>query len=78
VACAGTIYNCIQLIANLAVLLEPFLPFSSEKIRGWLRVDGVWGIKSIPAGLRIPEPEILFERINKKVVDEEVVKLLGK
>lgn len=77
-ACDEIIYNCVQLIANLVVLLEPFLPFSSAEIRGWLDVDGAWSIKSIPAGFRIPEPEILFERIDKKVVDEEVAKLLGK
>ena len=58
--------------------LEPFLPFSSAKIRGWLSVDGAWSIKSIPAGFRIPEPEILFERIDNKVIDEEVAKLMGK
>jgi len=78
IACAETIYNCVQLIANLAVLLEPFLPFSSVKIRGWLSVAGAWNIKSIPAGFRIPEPEILFKRIDKKVIDEEVAKLLCK
>lgn len=77
-ACGETIYNCIQLIANLAILLEPFLSFSSAKIRGWLSVDGAWSIKSIPVGFRIPEPEIFFERIDKKVIDEEVAKLMGK
>lgn len=76
--CGETIFNCVQLIASLAALLEPFLPFSSAKIRGWLCVDRAWGIKSIPAGFQIPEPEILFERIDRKVVDEEVAKLLGK
>lgn len=76
--CVETIYNCVQLIANIAVLLGPFLPFSSEKIQGWLGVGGGWGIKSIPGGYRIPEPEILFERIDKKVIEEEIGKLLNK
>lgn len=35
-ACGNTLYNCVQIIAGLALLLEPFLPFSSAKIRGWL------------------------------------------
>ena len=37
--CADTLYNCVQLIAGLAVLLYPFLPFSSEKICGWLQLS---------------------------------------
>lgn len=37
-ACENTIFNCVQLIANLAVLLSPFLPFSSEKVSDWLNL----------------------------------------
>jgi methionyl-tRNA synthetase len=33
-ACAHTLYNCVQIISNLAVLLNPFLPFSSRKVQG--------------------------------------------
>jgi methionyl-tRNA synthetase len=73
--CAGAIYNCVQIIANLAVLLEPFLPFSSSKIKGWLAVENGWSVKSIHGGFLIPEPEILFERLDKKVVDEELERL---
>lgn len=29
--CGNTLYNCVQIIANLAVLFQPFLPFSSQK-----------------------------------------------
>ena len=29
--CDNTLFNCVQIIANLAVLLQPFLPFSSQK-----------------------------------------------
>ena len=36
--CADTIFNCVQLIANLVVLLEPFLPFSSAKVKGWISI----------------------------------------
>lgn len=67
-AYAEAIYNYIQLIANLAVLFKLFLPFSSAKIRGWLSVGGTWGIRSIPAGSRIPETKILFERIVKRCI----------
>ncbi|MCL2159073.1 MAG: methionine--tRNA ligase [Oscillospiraceae bacterium] len=73
--CADTIFNCVQLIANLAVLLEPFLPFSSAKIKGWLAIGDGWNTKNVPSGFVIPEPEILFERLDKKVVDEELERL---
>jgi methionyl-tRNA synthetase len=73
--CRQTIFNCVQLIANLAVLLEPFLPFSSSKIKSWLSIKNGWTVKSVPSGFLIPEPEILFERLDKKIVDEEVERL---
>ncbi|HBG02726.1 MAG TPA: methionine--tRNA ligase, partial [Firmicutes bacterium] len=71
-ACGDTLYTCVQIIANLAVLLEPFLPFSSARIKDWLRLSGDWALQRVPIGLEIPEPEILFERLDKKVVDDEL------
>ncbi len=70
-SCENTLYNCAWLIANLAVLLEPFLPFSSQKVRSWLGIDNRWEIKEISPGLPIPEIEILFTRIDKSVIEEE-------
>lgn len=63
--CNYTLYNCIQLIANLAILLEPFLPFSSEKVRGWLQLDNSWSKKNIQPGYRLPEIQILFQRLEE-------------
>lgn len=74
-ACRNTLYQCVQMIANLAVLLYPFLPFSSEKVCGWLQIDNVWGLHTVPAGYRLPETEILFRRIDKKVIGEETQRL---
>lgn len=37
VTCDSAIYTCVQIIANLANLLHPFLPFSCDKIRGSCR-----------------------------------------
>lgn len=73
--CQNTLYQCVQIIANLAVLLAPFLPFSSEKVCGWLNVSNEWNCKEIPAGFKLPEIQILFERIDKSVIDVETEKL---
>ncbi len=70
--CAQTIFVCTQIIANLAHLLEPFLPFSTEKIRLCLRMnDPSWDLTVIPAGIKIQAPEILFPRIDQKRIAEE-------
>lgn len=73
--CQGALFNCVQMIANLTTLLEPFLPFSSSIVTKWLELDSSWCVKKVEAGLSIPEPEILFQRLDKKIVDEEVQKL---
>ncbi len=74
-ACQNTLYNCVQIIANLAVLLAPFLPFSSEKVCSWLNLTTNWNPQSVPTGYQLPEIEILFQRIDKKVIEEETEKL---
>lgn len=62
-ACARTLGICTQIVANACVWLEPFLPFSSGKIRGWLGLDASWQLKKTAPGTVISQPEILFERI---------------
>lgn len=64
-ACAYTLFNCVQIIVNLAVLLHPFLPFSSEKIFSWLAVSAEWKPQYVNAGEKLPEISILFERLEK-------------
>lgn len=70
-ACGETLYQCVQMIANLAVLLSPFLPFSSKKVREWLGVTDRWERQSVLPGHRLPEVEILFRRIDRKVIETE-------
>ncbi len=61
--CAKTLYNCTWLIGNLAVLLAPFLPFSSQRILGWLGLTTDWCIQDFQARI-IPEDfGVLFTRI---------------
>lgn len=74
-ACENTIFNCIQLIANLAVLLSPFLPFSSEKVSDWLNLKSEWKLQSIDEGYILPKTDILFERLDKGIVEDELSKL---
>lgn len=69
--CQNTLYQCVQIIANLAVLLNPFLPFSSEKIRSWLSLDERWQVHEVQGGYILPEIQILFQRIDQSVVEVE-------
>jgi len=74
-ACKNTLFQCIQIIANLAVLLYPFLPFSSQKVCGWLQVENKWKLQKVSGGFVLPEIQILYERIDKKVIEIESEKL---
>lgn len=74
-ACDNTLFNCVQIIANLAILLHPFLPFSSEKVCNWLKISNEWKKQFVSRGYQLPEIEILFERIDKRIVEEEKEKL---
>ena len=70
-ACKNTLYQCVQIIANLAVILKPYLPFSSEKVCGWLGISDDWHTKEVTVGYELPEIQILFERLDKSVIEEE-------
>ena len=70
--CGQTLFNCVQKIAGFAVLLRPFLPFSSEKIQRWLGLCDDWTPQYVPAGYVLPEIEILFARLDKDVAEEEL------
>ena len=74
-ACDNTLYQCVQIIANLAVLLSPFLPFSSEKVLKWLNLSNKWERQHVNSGYLLTEVGILFQRIDKKVIEEETEKL---
>ncbi|MBU5673647.1 methionine--tRNA ligase [Paenibacillus brevis] len=72
-ACGRTLYSCVQLIANLANLLEPFIPFSCEKIRTFLTLEKPsWQLTFVPADLQVQKLELLFERIDVSRIEEEL------
>ncbi|MGZ9585806.1 methionine--tRNA ligase [Paenibacillus marinisediminis] len=75
-ACGATLYTCVQIIANLANLLQPFVPFSCEKIRTFLTLDQpVWKLAAVPADRLIQSLELLFERIDVSRIEEETKQL---
>ncbi|MBR4337902.1 MAG: methionine--tRNA ligase [Bacteroidaceae bacterium] len=78
----GTILNlALQLAANLAIAFEPFLPFSSRKLRDMLgmesfRWDDLGSTDLLPEGHTLGKAELLFEKIDDDVIDAQVQKLL--
>lgn len=71
----------LQLVANLAIAFEPFLPFSSQKLRMMLNMDEVeWdrlgATDLLPEGHVLGAPALLFEKIEYSVVEAQVQKLL--
>ena len=75
------LFLSLQLVANLATAFEPFLPFSSERLRRMLGMeaaewDRLGSIDLLPAGKQLAEPELLFEKIDDSVIEAQVQKLL--
>lgn len=70
----ATILNiALQTCANLAIAFEPFLPFMSEKLMKMLNVENLtWdklgSFTLLPAGSKISEPVLLFEKVEDDVV----------
>ena len=76
-----TILNvALQITANTAIAIEPFMPFSAAKILrmlavgkfGWERLGAT---DLVPAGHEIGEPELLFEKIEDDVIQKQLDKL---
>jgi methionyl-tRNA synthetase len=76
-----TIMNiALQIAANLAILSEPFLPFTSEKLRKQLGLnETTWaetgGADLLPVGTLIGESSLLFEKIEDDAIEKQVQKL---
>ena len=77
----GTILNLsLQLAANLAIAFEPFLPFSSEKLRGMLGMETFeWEqlgrTDLLTAGHQLGKVELLFEKIEDSAIDAQMQRL---
>jgi methionyl-tRNA synthetase len=76
-----TILNIsLQISANLTLVLDPFLPFSMEKLRGFLKFEGrSWDLIGtpdlMPAGHALGKASLLFEKIEDEQIQAQLDKL---
>ena len=74
------LYIALQITANIATAIEPFMPFSAAKILGMLAVekfgwDSLGSMELISAGHTIGTPTLLFEKIEDEVIQRQIDKL---
>ena len=77
----ATVLNlALQIAANLSIAFEPFLPFSSERLRGMLCLDKCeWStlgsIEQLPEGHALGETSLLFEKIEDTAIQQQLDRL---
>lgn len=76
-----TINISLQICANLAILMEPFLPFSAKKVQKMINLNPsnwfeVGNCNLLNEGHKIEEAELLFERIEDSEIEKQTNKLL--
>jgi len=74
-------YISLQITANLAILLEPFLPFSMDKLRGWLDIAGLhWDSAGrsdlLAPGHKVSSGELMFSKVEDEAIERQIQKLL--
>jgi len=78
----ATVLNIsLQICAQLSIVAEPFLPFSSEKIRQMLNIPAMkWSdaasLNWLAAGHVLNAPSLLFDKIEDAAIEAQVQKLL--
>ncbi len=79
--CGVTVNICLQVVASLAVLVEPVLPFTAEALRAIVPVSvarGSWSAASSPcllSGAPLGTPAILFVKYDDARIQREIDKL---
>jgi methionyl-tRNA synthetase len=78
---ATIMHLSLQIAANLAIAFEPFLPFTSAKLRTMLNLSTFdWKelgrIDLLKSGDQLGIPELLFEKIEDEIIEAQVQKLL--
>ncbi|MBQ4291418.1 MAG: methionine--tRNA ligase [Muribaculaceae bacterium] len=77
----ATILNIsLQLVANLAIAFEPFLPFSSARLRKMLNIEtadwnALGSLDILNAGWQLAEPELLFDKIPDPQIEAQLERL---
>ena len=81
-ATAIVLYDCLQIIANLGILCEPFLPFTSKKIFSLLNLDATnfkWSDIGrqdlLKPGHQLGKAELLYQKIEGDVIEKQIEKL---
>ena len=76
------LHICLQLTANLAILINPFLPFTARKMLHMMKVvekildwDNAGKMKLLSVGYSLRPPELLFRKIEEEEVKAQVDKL---
>ena len=74
------LYLSLQLVANLSIAFEPFLPFSSRDLRAMLRLDhfdwkDLGSTELVKPGHQLAEPHLLFEKIEDETIQKQLDKL---
>ncbi len=76
------LHLCLQLTANLAILINPFLPFTAKKLLHMMKVvdkmldwKNAGSVKLLSVGYSLRAPEILFRKIEDKEIQMQVEKL---
>ncbi len=76
------LHLCLQLTANLAILINPFLPTTANKMLGMMKVvdkmlswENAGKIKLLSAGYSLREPQLLFRKIEDEEIMAQVEKL---
>jgi methionyl-tRNA synthetase len=76
-SCDRTIHVCMKIVTSLAVLLEPFLPFTAERIKKMINfIPQSWDeISTVKLAPSLGKPEILFDKISDDVIDVQLDRL---
>ncbi|MBN2892988.1 MAG: methionine--tRNA ligase [Bacteroidales bacterium] len=75
------LYIACQIVANLAVLMEPFLPFSAKKLRNSLSIteeltwDMIGRSDILKSGTKLQKTDLLFEQITDEMIEKQIERL---
>jgi len=79
------LHLCLQLTANLAILINPFLPSTAKKMLHKMKVvekilewENAGKLKLLSVGYSLRPPELLFRKLTDEEIEKQIEKLKGK